>query len=53
MTQAFLTVVRVLLLALVGFSGYRLWVGTASWTARGVALFFSLVLAWQIVGGTL
>jgi hypothetical protein len=52
MTQAFLIVLRVLLLGLVGFWGYRLWRGTTSWTARGVAVFFSVVLVWQIVGGT-
>ena len=53
MTQAFLIVLRILLVALVGYWGYRLWTGTQSWTSRGVGLFFSAVLAWQIVGGTL
>jgi len=53
MTQVFLIVVRVLLLALVGFWALRLWTGTTSWTSRGVGVFFSVVLAWQIVGGTL
>jgi hypothetical protein len=53
MTQAFLIVVRVLLLGLIGFWGFRLWVGTMSWTARGVGILFSAVLVWQIVAGTL
>jgi hypothetical protein len=53
MTQAFLTVVRVLVVALVAFWAYRLWTGTTSWTSRGVGMFFSAALAWQIVGGTL
>jgi hypothetical protein len=53
MTQAFLIVVRILLLALVGFWAFRLWTGTTSWTSRGVGVFFSAVLVWQIVAGTL
>lgn len=53
MTQAFLLVVRALLLGLVGFWSFRLWIGTASWTARGVGVFFCAVLVWQIVAGTL
>ncbi len=53
MTQAFMFVVRALLLCLVGFWAFRLWIGTASWTARGVGVFFSAVLVWQIVAGTL
>jgi len=53
MTQAFLIVVRVLLVALVGYWAYRLWTGTRSWTSRGVGLFFSATLIWQIIGGTL
>ncbi|MCX6099858.1 MAG: hypothetical protein NTV92_00205 [Candidatus Bipolaricaulota bacterium] len=53
MTQAFLIVVRVLLVALVRVWGFRLWVGTMSWTARGVGIFFSAVLVWQTVAGTL
>lgn len=53
MTQAFLIVVRVALVALVGYWGYRLWTGTRSWTSRGVGMLFSAVLVWQIVGGTL
>jgi hypothetical protein len=52
MTQAFLIVIRVALVALVGYWAYRLWTGTASWTSRGVGMLFSAVLAWQIVGGT-
>lgn len=51
MTQSFLIVLRVLLLALFGFWGYRLWRGTASWTARGVGVFFSAVIVWQIIAG--
>jgi len=53
MTQAFLIVVRVALVALVGYWAYRLWTGTASWSSRGVGILFSAVLVWQIVGGTL
>ncbi|MEN6369983.1 MAG: hypothetical protein ABFD77_09875 [Thermotogota bacterium] len=53
MTQAFLIVVRVLLVALVGFWAYRLWTGTRSWTTRFVGAFFSATLLWQIVAGTL
>ena len=53
MTNAFLIVVRILLVGLVGYWGFRLWTGTASWTSRAVGTFFSAVLLWQIVGGTL
>jgi hypothetical protein len=53
MTQAFLIVARILLVGLVVFWGYRLWFGTASWTSRSVGVFFSAILLWQIVGGTL
>ena len=52
MTQAFLIVIRVALVALVGYWAYRLWTGTASWTSRGVGMLFSGVLVWQIAGGT-
>jgi len=53
MTQAFLIVVRVLLVALVAYWAYRLWTGTRSVTSRVVGIFFSAALVWQIVGGTL
>jgi hypothetical protein len=53
MTQAFLIVVRVLLVALVAYWAYRLWIGTRSFTSRGVGTFFCAVLVWQIVGGSL
>ncbi len=53
MTQAFLIVVRVALVALVGYWAYRLWTGTRSFTSRGVGMLFSAVLIWQIVGGSL
>jgi hypothetical protein len=53
MTYAFLIVVRILLVGLIAYWGYRLWTGTASWTSRGVGVFFSAVLLWQIVGGRL
>ena len=53
MTQAFLIVIRIALVGLVGFWAHRLWTGTTSWASRGVGIFFSAVLAWQIVGGTL
>jgi len=52
MTQAFLIVVRVLLIGLVVFWGYRLWTGTCSWTSRIVGMFFSAALIWQIGAGT-
>ncbi len=52
MTEAFLIVIRIALVGLVGFWAYRLWTGTTSWSSRGVGIFFSAVLAWQIMGGT-
>jgi len=52
MTQAFLIVIRVALVALVGYWAYRLWTGTTSFTSRGVGMLFSGALVWQIVGGT-
>ena len=53
MTQAFLIVLRILLLGLIGYWGYRMWSGTTSWTARSVGSVLIAALAWQIVGGTL
>jgi len=53
MTQAFLIVLRILLLGLIGYWGYRLWMGTTSWTARGMGSVLIAALAWQVVGGTL
>jgi len=53
MTQAFLIVVRVLLVALVAYWAFRLWTGTRSWTSRGVGMLCSAALVWQIVVGTL
>ncbi len=53
MTQALIVEVRILFLSLVGFCSYRLWVGTTSWTARGVGVFFSAVLVAQILVGAL
>jgi preprotein translocase subunit Sec63 len=53
MTQAFLIVLRILLLGLIGYWGYRLWRGTTSWTARGMGSVLIAALAWQVVGGTL
>ena len=53
MTQAFLIVVRVGLVALVGYWGYRLWTGTRNFTSRGVGMLACAVLVWQIVGGRL
>ncbi len=53
MTRAFLIVVRILLVALVGYWAYRLWTGTRSPMSRGVGMFFAATLLWQIVGGTL
>jgi len=52
MTQAFLIVLRLLVLALLGYFAYRLWTSTRSWTTRGVAFVFTGALAWQIIGGT-
>jgi len=53
MTQAFLIAVRILLVVLLGYWGYRLWTGTTSWTSRGVAAIFVGALAWQVIGGGL
>jgi len=53
MTHAFLTVVRVLLVGLVAYWAFRLWIGTRSYTSRGLGLFCSAALVWQIVAGTL
>jgi len=53
MTQAFLIVVRILLVALVGYWAFRLWTGTISWTSRSLGVFFCGILIWQIVGGGL
>ena len=52
MTQAFLIVVRVLVVALFLFWAYRLWRGTRSWTSRVMGMFFSAVLIWQATAGT-
>jgi len=52
MTQAFLIVLRLMALALLGYFAYRLWLGTRSWTTRGVGFVFTGALAWQIIGGT-
>jgi hypothetical protein len=49
MTRAFLIVVRIALAILVGYWAYRLWTGTRSWTSRGVGMFFSVALLWQIL----
>ena len=53
MTIGFLIVLRILLLGLIGYWGYRLWMGTTSWTARGMGSVLIAALAWQVVGGTL
>ena len=53
MTQAFLIVLRLLSLALVGYWGYRLWTGTTSWASRGLSALLIGTLAWQIIGGSL
>jgi len=50
--QPFLIGLRVLLGLLFAFWGFRLWQGTASWTARGIGVFFSAVVLWQIAIGT-
>lgn len=52
MTQAFLIVLRLLVLALLGYFAYRLWIGSRSFTTRGVAGLFIGALAWQIIAGT-
>jgi TRAP-type C4-dicarboxylate transport system permease small subunit len=51
MTQAFIIVLRLLCLALLGYFGYRLWNGTRSWTTRSLAGLFVGALAWQIIVG--
>jgi hypothetical protein len=48
-TQPFLIAIRILLCLLFAFWGYRLWRGTASWTARGIGVLFSAVILWQII----
>lgn len=52
MTQAFLIVVRILVVALLVYCGYRLWTGTQSWTSRGLGMLFSALLIWQVTLGT-
>lgn len=52
MTQAFLIVVRVLVVGLLLYCAYRLYRGTCSWTSRVVGMFFSAVLIWQATLGT-
>ena len=52
MTQAFLIVVRILVVALLLFWASRLYRGTCSWTSRVLGLFFSGVLIWQATLGT-
>ena len=52
MTQAFLIVVRILVVALLLYWATRLYRGTCSWTSRVVGLFFSAVLIWQATAGT-
>jgi hypothetical protein len=52
MTQAFLIVVRVLVVGLLLFWAYRLWTGTQSWTSRILGMFFSVMLIWQTTLGT-
>jgi len=52
MTTAFLTVLRILVVGLLAFWGYRLWTGTASWTSRGLGVAFCGMLVWQVLGGT-
>ena len=52
MTQAFLIVVRILVVVLLLYWGYRLYRGTHSWTSRIMGLFFSAVLIWQTTLGT-
>jgi len=53
MSQAFLIVLRILFMALIGYWGYRLWTGTASWVSRGLSALFIGFLAWNIVFGSL
>lgn len=52
MTQAFLIVVRILVVALLSYWAYRLYRGTCSWTSRIIGIFFSAVLIWQTTFGT-
>ena len=52
MTQAFLIVLRMLCLGLLGYFAYRLWTGTRGFTTRGMAGLFIGVLFWQIIAGT-
>ena len=48
MTQAFLIVLRLLLVGLIGYWAYRLWIGTTSFTSRAVGLLCTAVLLWQV-----
>ena len=52
MTQAFLIVLRLMALTLLGYFAYRMWMGTRSWSTRGVAFVFTGALAWQFIAGT-
>ena len=52
MTQTFIIVARVLVVALFLYWGYRLWRGTQSWTSRILGTLFSAVLIWQSTFGT-
>jgi hypothetical protein len=51
MTQAFLIVVRILIVGLLLYWGYRLWTGTQSWTSRILGMCFSAILIWQTAVG--
>ena len=42
-------VIKLLVLAIVGYGEYRLWAGTASRTARGLSVVFTGTLAWEVI----
>ncbi len=47
--QLTLTVIKLLVLVLIGYGEYRLWVGTASPTARGLSVLFATSMAWGVM----
>jgi len=49
MTFAFLLVLRLLLVGLIGYWAYRLWIGTGSITSRALGLLCTAVLVWQVI----
>lgn len=42
-------VIKLLMVAVVGYGEYRLWAGTTSRTARGLSVMFAGMLAWEVI----